>query len=140
MSFWEIVGVLVSAVAGSGLLGTGMALIVGKLKESKLVQNLHLESLLDSIGTTAVSYVESWARQISMSGTDKLNLARDAFQKELKRYGIKLDTGSIDKRIESVLNQLQASMRIEKPKEFETDEYGELVEIKKDKPKDGDGN
>jgi len=102
---WTIAGAAVTALAG-----TGVGLLVSWLKNLKIIKKLGIENLIDKAAEIAVHAAEAWGRKASLKGAEKLNKAKEAFEAELAKQGIKLDAGQIEARLESIFNKLKETI------------------------------
>lgn len=99
---WSVVGAAITALAG-----TGIGLLVSWMKNLKWVKKLKIDAAIDKAAEIAINYAESWGRKMAEKGTEKLNKAKEAFEAELGRQGIKLDAGSMETRLESIFNKIK---------------------------------
>ena len=99
---WTIAGAAVTALAG-----TGIGVLVSWLKKLKIVKKFNLEHLIDKAADIAINYAESWGRNAAKKGAEKLNVAKEAFQAELDRQGLKLEAGDMNRRLEAIFNKIK---------------------------------
>ncbi len=99
---WAIVGVAISCFAPPGI-----AILVNWLKRMKFIKNLHLEQLVDKLAELALHYAESVGRRLGAKGLQKLELAKEALRKELKKYKIDIGDELIEQRLEFLFNKLK---------------------------------
>lgn len=111
-ALWTIVGAAITAFAG-----TGTAALVAWLKNLKWVKKLNIEAAIDKAAELAIGYAESWSKKMGKKGAEKLNIAKEAFQEELDRRGIKLEAGAMEKRLEGIFAFIKDKIESKKPEE-----------------------
>lgn len=99
---WTVAGAAVVALAG-----TGIGALVSWIKSLGFIKKLGIENLIDKAAEIAINYAEVWGRKQGEKGAAKLNAAKEAFEAELARQGIKIDAGQIETRLESIFNKLK---------------------------------
>lgn len=110
---WTVAGAAVTALAG-----TGVGLVVRWLKNLGWVKKLHVDHIIDKAAELAIHYAEQWGKTASKKGAEKLNKAKEAFEAELSRQGVKLDAGAMETRLESIFNKIKEKVEhkeLEKP-------------------------
>ena len=99
---WGVVGISITALAG-----TGIGVLVAWIKNLGWIKKLKIDSAINKAAEIAISYAENWGKKMSALGAEKLNKAKDVFQVELKRQGIKLDAGQMETRLEAIFTQIK---------------------------------
>lgn len=105
-----ILGIALTAFAG-----TGAGALVQWIKTLGFVKKLNIDSLIDKAAEYAINLAEGLGRKWTNAGTEKMNIAKNAFEVELKRQGIKMDAGDMGKRLESIFNKLKPQIEAWKP-------------------------
>jgi hypothetical protein len=90
-------------VAISVLLSLGaFGWLAGKIKESRLVRRLRMESLVDSHADTLVVWAEKYsARQGGLTGGEKLSLVKSRMAERLGQSGCSPAEGELEEAIEA---------------------------------------
>jgi len=97
----------VASIATLALAGTGIGALANWIKSLSWVKKFNIDGLIDKAAELAVHYVEGWAKTAGVKGAEKLNKAKEVFQEEMARQGIKLDAGAIEKRLEGIFNKIK---------------------------------
>ena len=97
-----ILGIALTAFAG-----TGAGALIQWIKTLSFIKKLNIDSLIDKAAEYAVHYAEAIGRSWANGGSEKMEAAKDAFQAELQRQGIKMEAGDMGKRLESIFNKLK---------------------------------
>lgn len=99
---WTVAGAAIAALAS-----TGIGALAIWLKNLSWIKKMRVDKLIDRGAEIAINYAESWGRTKAADGAAKLNIAKEAFQAEMARQGIKLDAGQIEKRLEAIFNKIK---------------------------------
>ena len=109
-ALWTVAGAAVTALAG-----TAITALAAWIKNLKWVKKLNIDKAIDKAAELAIGYAESWGEKMNKKGAEKLNAAKEVFQEELNKKGIKLDAGEMEKRLESIFAFIKDKVEHKKP-------------------------